>query len=76
MNLPSAVTALFKWIIAFPIIFHTVNGVRFLGFDLAKGTDLPSVYKGAYFVIGFSLLLATLVVIRAQSNKTDKKKNL
>ncbi|KAF8359189.1 mev-1, partial [Pristionchus pacificus] len=69
LNLPTAVTALFKWIIAFPIIFHSVNGVRFLGFDLAKGTDLATVYKGAYFVIGFSVLLATLVVIRAQCNK-------
>ena len=66
LNIPSVILAAFKWVIAFPIIFHTINGVRFIGFDLAKGTDLPSVYKSAYLVIGVAALLATLVVINAQ----------
>ncbi|KJH48938.1 putative succinate dehydrogenase, cytochrome b556 subunit [Dictyocaulus viviparus] len=27
------------FVIAFPIIFHTLNGIRFIGFDLAKGLE-------------------------------------
>lgn len=30
MNLPCAVTGVFKFIIAFPIVFHTLNGIRFM----------------------------------------------
>uniref|UniRef100_A0A7E4ZZL8 Succinate dehydrogenase cytochrome b560 subunit, mitochondrial n=1 Tax=Panagrellus redivivus TaxID=6233 RepID=A0A7E4ZZL8_PANRE len=69
LNIPCAVTAVFKFIIAFPICFHTLNGIRFLGFDLAKGTDIASVYKSGYLVFGLSFLIALLVVANSIANK-------
>ncbi|CAI4231178.1 unnamed protein product [Auanema sp. JU1783] len=72
LGLPCAVTAVFKFIIAFPIIFHTLNGIRFLGFDLAKGVDnIGQVYKSGYLVLGLSTLLTLLVVANACSNKKE-----
>ncbi|CAB3401572.1 unnamed protein product [Caenorhabditis bovis] len=73
-NLPCAVTAVFKYIIAFPIIFHTLNGIRFIGFDLAKGVDnIGQVYKTGYLVAGLSAVIAFLVVLNACQNKNKKQ---
>ncbi|CAI5444081.1 unnamed protein product [Caenorhabditis angaria] len=68
-NLPCAVTAVFKYIIAFPIIFHTLNGIRFLGFDLAKGVDnIGQVYKSGYLVFAVSAIIA--LAARAMTRDT------
>lgn len=72
-NLPCAVTAVFKYIIAFPIIFHTLNGIRFLGFDLAKGVNnVGQIYKSGYLVSGLSAILALAIVFNSCQNKSNK----
>ncbi|PIC42501.1 hypothetical protein B9Z55_009558 [Caenorhabditis nigoni] len=74
-NLPCAVTAVFKYIIAFPIIFHTLNGIRFLGFDLAKGVDnIGQVYKSGWLVFGVSAVIALAIVINSCQNKSKAVK--
>ncbi|KIH52947.1 succinate dehydrogenase cytochrome b subunit [Ancylostoma duodenale] len=54
------------FVIAFPIIFHTLNGIRFIGFDLAKGVEnTKQIYKTGYLVLGLSAIIAAAVVIAA-----------
>lgn len=69
LGLPWIVNDALKFIIAFPVAFHTLNGIRFIGFDLAKGTDMPSVYKTGYLVLSLAAIiaLATIIVPRAQN---------
>ena len=47
-DLPRPIIGLFKFIICYPIVFHSLNGVRFIGFDMAKfvGTQV----SGALFL--------------------------
>uniref|UniRef100_A0A915D9I9 Succinate dehydrogenase cytochrome b560 subunit, mitochondrial n=1 Tax=Ditylenchus dipsaci TaxID=166011 RepID=A0A915D9I9_9BILA len=59
-NLPFLVTDAFKFIIAFPIFFHALNGFRFLGYDMAKGVDLPTIYRTGWLVVGLSAILSVL----------------
>ncbi|VDN54817.1 unnamed protein product [Dracunculus medinensis] len=42
LGLPWIITDAFKFIIAYPIVFHTLNGIRFIAFDCALGTDIAS----------------------------------
>uniref|UniRef100_A0A0M3K8C7 Succinate dehydrogenase cytochrome b560 subunit, mitochondrial n=1 Tax=Anisakis simplex TaxID=6269 RepID=A0A0M3K8C7_ANISI len=63
LHIPTVILDAFRFVIAFPIAFHTLNGIRFIGFDMAKGTDIVSVYKGAYLVLGLAALIALAVVI-------------
>jgi len=74
LNLPCAITAAFKFIIAFPIAFHTLNGIRFMGFDLAKGTDIQSVYRSGWLVVGLSAIIALAVVANSCQKKATKTK--
>ncbi|CAD5222053.1 unnamed protein product [Bursaphelenchus xylophilus] len=69
-GLPAVVTAPFKFFISFNIVFYALNGLRLVGFDLAKGTDLPTVYKSGWAVLGLSVLISLLVV--AASAKKEK----
>ncbi|CAJ0962717.1 unnamed protein product, partial [Mesorhabditis belari] len=64
-NLPAFVTGTFKWIIAFPIVYHSLNGIRHMSFDMARGIDLPSIYKSGYLVMALSVLITTLIVAKA-----------
>ncbi|KAK0415274.1 hypothetical protein QR680_011862 [Steinernema hermaphroditum] len=73
-NIPSVITGAFQFIVAFPIVFHTLNGVRFLGFDLAMGTDIVSVYRSGWFVFGISIAIALAVVIAAKKEQKKLKK--
>jgi len=67
MHVPSLITSALKFIIAFPLVFHSINGIRFLGFDMAKGTDIKSVYRSGYAVLALSLLIALYVTLAAPS---------
>ncbi|CAD6190332.1 unnamed protein product [Caenorhabditis auriculariae] len=72
-DLPCAVTAVFKYIIAFPIVFHTLNGLRFLGFDTARGVDnISQIYKSGWLVLGLSAVISLAIVIVSYSNKNKK----
>jgi len=61
LGLPVFLTAAVKWCIAWPITFHTINGVRFLAFDMAKGTAIKTVYKTGWTVVGLSIVIATIL---------------
>ncbi|KAI6215924.1 Succinate dehydrogenase cytochrome b560 subunit, mitochondrial [Aphelenchoides besseyi] len=61
-NLPSVVTGAFKFFISFNIVFYALNGLRLLGFDLAKGTDLVSIYRGGYLVLALAAVISLFVV--------------
>lgn len=63
LGLPWIITDAFKFIIAYPIVFHTLNGIRFIAFDCALGTDIASVYKTGYLVLILSAIIALTVVI-------------
>ncbi|CAJ0596884.1 unnamed protein product [Cylicocyclus nassatus] len=67
------ITSVFKFIIAFPIIFHTINGLRFMGFDLAKGVaDIGQIYRTGYYVTAISLLISLYVVYQAWPQKRSR----
>lgn len=63
LGLPWVVYDTLKVIIAFPIAFHSLNGIRFIGFDLAKGTDIASVYRSGYLVLTLAALIALATVV-------------
>uniref|UniRef100_A0AC35U8J6 Succinate dehydrogenase cytochrome b560 subunit, mitochondrial n=1 Tax=Rhabditophanes sp. KR3021 TaxID=114890 RepID=A0AC35U8J6_9BILA len=69
LNLPSVVTAPFKFIIAFPIIFHIFNGLRFLGYEFAVGAELATIYKTGYATLILTTLIALFVVFQAEQAK-------
>ncbi|XP_008333226.1 succinate dehydrogenase cytochrome b560 subunit, mitochondrial [Cynoglossus semilaevis] len=54
--------ALAKFGIAFPVSFHTLNGVRHLYWDIGKGFKIPQVYKTGYTVIGLSILTSAALM--------------
>ncbi|CAL9688386.1 unnamed protein product [Knipowitschia caucasica] len=56
-----ALIGLAKLGIAFPVSFHTLNGVRHLWWDIGKGFRIPEVYRTGYTVIGLSLLTSAAV---------------
>uniref|UniRef100_A0A5S6QWJ7 Uncharacterized protein n=1 Tax=Trichuris muris TaxID=70415 RepID=A0A5S6QWJ7_TRIMR len=61
LQLPALLVYAVKYAIAWPLTYHTLNGVRFLGFDLAKGTDIPTVYKTGWTVVGLSVIIAAAI---------------
>ncbi|KAI6177312.1 Succinate dehydrogenase cytochrome b560 subunit, mitochondrial [Aphelenchoides bicaudatus] len=69
-NIPCVVTGVFKFFIAYNIVFYALNGLRLLGFDLAKGTDLKSVYRSGWLVLGLSAFISFLVVLNSPPKKT------
>ncbi|KAI1901217.1 hypothetical protein AGOR_G00032030 [Albula goreensis] len=52
---PALITAT-KFILAFPVAYHTYNGIRHLIWDMGKGFKIPEVYRSGYVVIALSLL--------------------
>lgn len=71
-GLPCVLTAPFKFFISFNIVFYALNGLRLMAFDLAKGTDLPTVYKSGWAVLAASVLISLLVVIISNRNRDSK----
>jgi len=60
LGVPSPIWAACRFLVAFMITFHAINGVRFLGMDLAKFmNDSKQIVIGAKVVLGLSLILAS-----------------
>nr|XP_061795625.1 succinate dehydrogenase cytochrome b560 subunit, mitochondrial-like [Nerophis lumbriciformis] len=55
--------ALAKIGIAFPVSYHTFNGIRHLWWDIGKGFKIPEVYRSGYTVIGLSVITAIATAI-------------
>ncbi|XP_073495372.1 succinate dehydrogenase cytochrome b560 subunit, mitochondrial isoform X2 [Phyllobates terribilis] len=47
-----------KFAIAFPVMYHTLNGIRHLAWDLGKGFKIPEVYQTGYIVLALTILSA------------------
>ncbi|KAJ8409815.1 hypothetical protein AAFF_G00218740 [Aldrovandia affinis] len=52
---PALITSA-KFVLAFPVTYHTLNGIRHLIWDVGKGFKIPEVYRSGYMVIVLSLL--------------------
>merc|ERR1712146_603080 len=58
MQLPAACFFTTKTLLAFPFTYHTVNGLRHLFWDTAKGLELGPVYSSGYMMVGLGLVSA------------------
>lgn len=56
LSVGPALIGLAKFGIAFPLSFHSLNGVRHLFWDMGKGFKIPEVYRSGYTVIALSVL--------------------
>ncbi|XP_055057038.2 succinate dehydrogenase cytochrome b560 subunit, mitochondrial [Misgurnus anguillicaudatus] len=45
-----------KFALAFPVAYHSFNGVRHLIWDIGKGFKIPQVYGSGYTVIALTIL--------------------
>ncbi|XP_071346846.1 succinate dehydrogenase cytochrome b560 subunit, mitochondrial [Trachinotus anak] len=52
-----------KFGIAFPVSYHTYNGIRHLWWDIGKGFKIPEVYRTGYTVIGLSIITSIAVAL-------------
>lgn len=82
-NIPCVITGVLKFDVAYFIVFYALNGLRlivsclvnlfayftFQCFDLAKGTDLKSVYRSGWFVVALSALISFLIVLNSPPKK-------
>ncbi|KAF7638943.1 hypothetical protein Mgra_00001466 [Meloidogyne graminicola] len=75
-NLPWPITATFKFIIAWIVVFHSINGIRFMGFDLAKGMELRQIYMSGYLVLALSTLISILIVADSKRISANEIKEI
>lgn len=62
LGIPSPIWGIVKFVVAFMITFHTINGFRFLGMDRAKFmNNNAQIVLGAKGVLGASLIIAFFV---------------
>lgn len=52
-----------KFILAYPMAYHTVNGVRHLIWDTGKFLKMGEVYSTGYAMLGVSIALAGILAI-------------
>ncbi|ESO93719.1 hypothetical protein LOTGIDRAFT_209250 [Lottia gigantea] len=62
MSIPAAVIIGFKYLLAWPMTYHYINGFRHLAWDAGKGYDIKTLYKTGYFAIATSFLAASVFV--------------
>ncbi|WOO80616.1 Succinate dehydrogenase cytochrome B subunit, mitochondrial [Vanrija pseudolonga] len=55
-GLPTLVKGSLKALVAFPLTFHSFNGIRHLLWDVGKGLSIKGVYTSGYAVIAASVL--------------------
>ncbi|KAH8908341.1 cytochrome b560 subunit of succinate dehydrogenase [Coniochaeta sp. PMI_546] len=55
-GLPVAVKAGAKFLVAWPFVFHAINGVRHAAYDMAWGFDKKSIIKGGWYIWGASIV--------------------
>jgi len=62
-NLQLATPVLFtaKALMAFPLCYHYLNGIRHLSWDAGKGFEMKTQYKTGYVIVGTSCALAALL---------------
>ncbi|KJE92286.1 succinate dehydrogenase cytochrome b subunit [Capsaspora owczarzaki ATCC 30864] len=63
LDLPSVVTLTAKYILAWPLVYHSLNGIRHLVWDSGRALVLKDTYLGGYIVFGLSLVGASLLTL-------------
>ncbi|XP_025101060.1 succinate dehydrogenase cytochrome b560 subunit, mitochondrial-like [Pomacea canaliculata] len=51
-----------KIVLAFPVTYHFLNGIRHLAWDAGMGFELKTLYKTGYFVMGLTALVVSYFV--------------
>jgi len=50
-----------KSVMAFPLVYHYINGLRHLTWDSGKGFEMKTQYKTGYTVIGSAITISALL---------------
>lgn len=51
-----------KFLLVWPIIFHTLNGIRHLVWDTGKGFEMSDLRKSGYVVTALSVIISAAIV--------------
>lgn len=62
LSIPAAVIIPAKYIIAFPVSYHYINGIRHLAWDWAWGFGLQRLYKTGWFCLTMAVIVASTFV--------------
>ncbi|KAK7106254.1 succinate dehydrogenase cytochrome b560 subunit, mitochondrial-like [Littorina saxatilis] len=62
MSLGPAFIYAMKLILAFPVTYHFLNGIRHLAWDAGVGFGLKTLYKSGYFVMALTAVVTTYFV--------------
>ena len=52
---------IFSWCVCF--YYHLGNGIRHLIWDMGRGFDLPTVYRGGWMVVGLTAFLSLITAV-------------
>ncbi|MCJ8744996.1 hypothetical protein PDJAM_G00125230 [Pangasius djambal] len=52
-----------KFVLSFPVAYHTYNGIRHLMWDVGKGFKIPEVYRSGYIVIALSIFTSLALTV-------------
>jgi succinate dehydrogenase (ubiquinone) cytochrome b560 subunit len=61
MQLSSPVLFTAKSLMAFPLVYHYMNGIRHLSWDAGKGFEMKTQYKTGWAVVGTSCAVSALL---------------
>ncbi|BFZ25494.1 hypothetical protein BsWGS_28534 [Bradybaena similaris] len=62
LSLPAPVIYGAKYLFAFPVTYHFLNGLRHLAWDAGYGFGLKTLYKSGYFVMALTAVVSTYFV--------------
>lgn len=63
LHLGSGSLMFLKFMFAFPLSFHTANGVRHLLWDTGRFLKIKEVYSTGYAMVGMSFVLAAMLAV-------------
>lgn len=61
-NIPHELITAAKYVLAFPITYHYINGIRHLAWDWATGFSMKATYNSGYFVMALALMVTAIFV--------------
>lgn len=63
LNLPAVLLYSAKFLIAFPVTYHTVNGLRHLAWDLGMFLTIKKVYSTGYAAVALAAISAAAAAL-------------
>uniref|UniRef100_A0A1B0A8P3 Uncharacterized protein n=1 Tax=Glossina pallidipes TaxID=7398 RepID=A0A1B0A8P3_GLOPL len=63
LHLGGGTLTVLKFMFAFPLAFHTANGVRHLLWDTGRFLKIKEVYSTGYVMVGMSFVLAAMLAV-------------